>query len=50
MSNHFSAGDLKSPSTGASLDVTDPYVFEAPDNPDRTASPRRAADGTWLSR
>jgi hypothetical protein len=36
MSNHFSAADLKSPGDDARLDLTDLFVFAAPDNPDRT--------------
>jgi hypothetical protein len=33
MSNHFSAADLKSPGDDARLDVTDLFVFAAPDTP-----------------
>ena len=36
MSNHFSAADLKHPGDDARLDLTDLFVFAAPDNPDRT--------------
>jgi hypothetical protein len=36
MSNHFSAANLKSPGGDARLDLTDLFVFAAPDNPDRT--------------
>ena len=36
MSNHFSAADLKSPGDDARLDLTDLFVFTAPDNADRT--------------
>jgi Domain of unknown function (DUF4331) len=36
MSNHFSAADLKCPGDDARLDLTDLFVFAAPDNPDRT--------------
>ena len=36
MSNHFSAANLKSPGDDARLDITDLFVFAAPDNPDRT--------------
>jgi Domain of unknown function (DUF4331) len=36
MSNHFSAANLMSPDDDARLDVTDLFVFAAPDNPDRT--------------
>ena len=36
MSNHFSAANLKSPGDDARLDLTDLFVFDAPDNPDRT--------------
>jgi hypothetical protein len=36
VSNHFSAANLKSPGDDARLDVTDLFVFTAPDNPDRT--------------
>ncbi len=36
MSNHFSAANLKSPGDDARLDLTDLFVFAAPDNPDRT--------------
>src|SRR5215472_4707003 len=36
MSNHFSAADLKSPGDDARLDLTDLFVFTAPDNPGRT--------------
>ena len=36
MSNHFSAANLKSPGDDARLDLTDLFVFTAPDNPDRT--------------
>jgi hypothetical protein len=36
MSNHFSAADLKSPGDDARLDLTDLFVFAAPDNPGRT--------------
>jgi hypothetical protein len=36
MSNHFSAANLQHPGGDARLDVTDLFVFAAPDNPDRT--------------
>jgi hypothetical protein len=36
MSNHFSAVVLKGPRGDARLDLTDLFVFSAPDNPDRT--------------
>jgi hypothetical protein len=36
MSNHFSAANLKSPGDDARLDLTDLFVFAAPDNPERT--------------
>jgi hypothetical protein len=36
MSNHFSAAKLKHPGDDARLDLTDLFVFAAPDNPDRT--------------
>jgi hypothetical protein len=36
MSNHFSAANLKHPGDDARLDLTDLFVFAAPDNPDRT--------------
>jgi len=36
MSNHFSAAKLKSPGDDARLDLTDLFVFAAPDDPDRT--------------
>jgi hypothetical protein len=36
MSNHFSAANLKHPGDDARLDLTDLFVFTAPDNPDRT--------------
>jgi uncharacterized protein DUF4331 len=36
MSNHFSAANLKSPGDDPRLDLTDLFVFAAPDNPDRT--------------
>jgi len=36
MSNHFSAANLKAPGGDARLDLTDLFVFAAPDNPDRT--------------
>jgi Domain of unknown function (DUF4331) len=36
MSNHFSAANLKSPGDDARLDLTDLFVFTAPDNPGRT--------------
>src|SRR5689334_12851505 len=36
MSNHFSAADFKSPGGDARLDLTDLFVFAAPDNPGRT--------------
>jgi hypothetical protein len=36
MSNHFSAANLKSPGDDARLDLTELYVFAAPDDPDRT--------------
>jgi hypothetical protein len=36
MSNHFSAANLKHPGDDARLDLTDLFVFAAPDDPDRT--------------
>jgi hypothetical protein len=36
MSNHFSAANLKPPGGDARLDLTDLFVFPAPDNGDRT--------------
>ena len=36
MSNHFSAANLKSPGDDARLDLTELFVFAAPDDPDRT--------------
>ena len=36
MSNHFSAAKLKFPGDDARLDLTDLFVFAAPDNPERT--------------
>src|SRR5262249_31582103 len=36
MSNHFSAAKLQPPGDDARLDLTDLFVFAAPDNPDRT--------------
>jgi hypothetical protein len=36
MSNHFSAANLKSPAGDARLDLTDLFVFGAPDNPEMT--------------
>jgi len=36
MSNHFSAANLKSPGDDARLDLTDLFVFTAPDDPNRT--------------
>ena len=36
MSNHFSAADLKPPGDDARLDLTDLFVFAAPDDPDKT--------------
>jgi hypothetical protein len=33
MSNHFSAANLKSPGDDARLDLTDLFVFAAPDDP-----------------
>jgi hypothetical protein len=36
MSNHFSAANLRHPGDDARLDLTDLFVFAAPDNPDRT--------------
>ncbi len=36
MSNHFSAANLKFPGDDARLDLTDLFVFGAPDNPDKT--------------
>ena len=36
MSNHFSAANLKPPGGDARLDLTDLFVFAAPDNPGRT--------------
>ena len=50
MSNHFSAANLKHPGDDARLDLTDLFVFAAPDNPDRTvlimnANPFTKGDG-----
>ena len=50
MSNHFSAANLKFPGDDARLDLTDLFVFAAPDNPDRTvlimnSNPFAHADG-----
>jgi hypothetical protein len=50
MSNHFSAANLKSPGGDARLDLTDLFVFAAPDHPDRTvlimnANPFTQGDG-----
>ena len=50
MSNHFSAANLKSPGDDARLDLTELFVFAAPDNPDRTvlimdANPFTKGDG-----
>jgi hypothetical protein len=36
MSNHFSAANLKFPEDDARLDLTDLFVFAAPDDPHRT--------------
>lgn len=36
MSNHFSAAKLQHPGDDARLDLTDLFVFAAPDDPDRT--------------
>jgi Domain of unknown function (DUF4331) len=36
MSNHFSAANLQHPGDDARLDLTDLFVFTAPDNPGRT--------------
>src|SRR5258705_317009 len=36
MSNHFSAANLMHPGDDPRLDLTDLFVFAAPDNPDRT--------------
>src|SRR5262249_26322262 len=36
VSNHFSAADLKSPGDDARLDLTDLFVFAAPDDPGKT--------------
>jgi hypothetical protein len=36
MSNHFSAANIKSPCDDPRLDLTDLFVFPAPDNPDKT--------------
>jgi hypothetical protein len=36
MSNHFSAANLQHPGGDPRLDLTDLFVFAAPDNPDRT--------------
>jgi Domain of unknown function (DUF4331) len=36
MSNHFSAANLQHPGDDARLDLTDLFVFAAPDNPGRT--------------
>jgi hypothetical protein len=36
LSNHFSAAKLKFPGDDARLDLTDLFVFAAPDNPERT--------------
>jgi len=36
MSNHFSAANIKFPEDDARLDLTDLFMFAAPDDPDRT--------------
>jgi Domain of unknown function (DUF4331) len=36
MSNHYSAANLKFPGDDARLDLTDLYVFQAPDDPRMT--------------
>src|SRR5258705_8177140 len=36
MSNHFSAANLQHPGDDPRLDLTDLFVFAAPDDPDRT--------------
>ena len=36
MSNHFSAANLQHPGDDPRLDLTDLFVFTAPDDPDRT--------------
>src|ERR1700738_1432745 len=36
MSNHFSAANIQHPGGDPRLDLTDLFVFAAPDNPDRT--------------
>src|ERR1700722_13371308 len=36
MSNHFSADNLKFPGDDRRLDLTDVYVFQSPENPDKT--------------
>jgi Domain of unknown function (DUF4331) len=36
MSNHFSAANIKFPEDDARLDLTDLFIFAAPDHPDRT--------------
>jgi hypothetical protein len=50
MSNHFSAANLKHPGDDPRLDLTDLFVFAAPDDPDRTvlimdANPFTKGDG-----
>jgi hypothetical protein len=50
MSNHFSAAKLQHPGDDPRLDLTDLFVFAAPDNPDRTvlimnANPFMKGDG-----
>jgi Domain of unknown function (DUF4331) len=50
MSNHFSAANLKHPGDDARLDLTDLFVFAAPEHPDRTvlimnANPFTNGDG-----
>ncbi len=36
MSNHFSADNLKFPGDDRRLDFTDLFVFESPEDPDKT--------------
>jgi hypothetical protein len=53
MSNHFSAADLKHPGDDARLDLTNLFVFAAPDNPGRTvlimdSNPFTKGDGFHL--
>ena len=44
MSNHFSAANLKFPGDDARLDLTDLYVFRAPETRSRT---RTCSPSSW---